>query len=401
MDTKTKVLCYIIISFLIMRYVYFVAVTGYKGLSGDFIVYNKNVCDIAEFKKDSSEEEIYKLLTKDTFVAYFPLFYLSLVPLFKMGYSTASVIWLLFNQAALLVSLFLLIKTIKPRLSLVEFAIVVFMTANFLPIVHNIIGGQTSFLVLLSLSGCLYFLEQRKEFFAGIFLALAVLLKLSPVLFLVFLIWKKKYRCVLSCILFLVLMYLISILCLGFKFHYIQLFKVIPDAVRARKGTIVNHSLFAIFQRLFRFDVGYTKGILHLPFLADFLSCFSALVFLFLTLRKLFIIGRETTNNFSFEFAFFLCLVYLISPFMLIYHLVWALIPFLIAFLNIEKIKHWIWIFILSFLLLGLEYWPDGLAVFRQGWGVIFLSGRAIGMVLLWIGYFFILSSKKTNAKLA
>ncbi|MDP2939417.1 MAG: glycosyltransferase family 87 protein [Candidatus Omnitrophota bacterium] len=395
MDLKTKTFCYLVIIFLVLRYLYFIGVVTQNGIAGDldFFKYQRSAYAIINIKNDTPEEEIYRALHKDNeYTAYFPLFYIGLIPLYKMGNHVASIIWTLFNQLILLISIYFIIKAIKAKLSLITITLLVFMVTNFLPLEFNTASGQTNFLMLLSFSGCLYFLGKEKDCLAGIFLTLSILLKWFPIIFLIFLAWKKRYLSAVTCLFFIIVMFLLSIGCFGWKLHYIQLARIIPDNIHEFEGFLTNHSLASNFQRLFRMDFPESRGIMHFPLLANVFSIATVLIFVFLTAKRLITFGRGIKASFPFEFAFSMCLILLIPSWLHIFHLTLAIIPLLIVFLNIEKIKPQIWIFISSFILLGLEYWPDGLAIFRQGWGLLFLSGRTVGLVLLWLGYYLMLS---------
>ena len=194
-------------------------------------------------------------------------------------------------------------------------------------------------------------------------------------------------------------MVMISILLFGFRLHYLQFTQGIPWVSSLVKGAIMNHSLIANFQRLFRQDLIDTRGFVHSLLLANFFSVGSVLLFFFFTLKRLFVMGREITDTFAYEFAFFICFILLVPSWVSLNHLALAFIPLVVAFLNIEKVQQYLWIFIASFVLLGLEYWPDGLAVSRAGWGLFLLSGRAVGLMLLWFGFYKALSLKPVPHK--
>lgn len=124
-----------------------------------------------------------------------PFILMMLVPLAKIGYTPAAVLWAAAKVVGFVVGMLLLIRGLKRD----DFSVpigVILMTAVFSlrPVVSDIQHGNvnTFMMIWLALTWGLY--VRRHDFWAGIFLALAVVTKLTPLLALAYFLYKGAWR---------------------------------------------------------------------------------------------------------------------------------------------------------------------------------------------------------------
>ncbi|MBI3449468.1 MAG: DUF2029 domain-containing protein [Acidobacteria bacterium] len=123
---------------------------------------------------------------------YPPLFAVAFVPLAALPYETAFAAWLLLN-VAFLAGAFLLCLPPRRDRTLSGLAAAALVALTFYPVWHHLKIGQSSLLVLLLLAACLALLRRGREGAAGLALSGAILLKLTPVIFIPFL-WMRGRR---------------------------------------------------------------------------------------------------------------------------------------------------------------------------------------------------------------
>ncbi len=130
---------------------------------------------------------------------YLPVFLLPFTLLTQLSFATASFVWLLVNLAALVIIVFLQWH-ITRGLSHPFLRLMVIIALNFFsfPLLYALKLGQTSLLVYLAICLIYYFIISGRDLFAGIVLGLITALKFSPLLFVAYFLYRKKYLLVLS-----------------------------------------------------------------------------------------------------------------------------------------------------------------------------------------------------------
>ena len=420
-------LLWLVIGFLVCQYIYSFAKLPFHSLFIDFghFYYHTQVLENFESKKNiaTSEDIFYTLLGeavnppyKDETeysrqaiphawgnVPHPPLFYILLRPLTRLKYIHAAVFWLIFNQILLVLGIIFCVATLKKKISLVELAAIVFITANFLPLRMNNILGQTSIIIFFLISLAFYSFIKKKNIVAGVALGLAVLLRWFPGLLILYFILKRQYRVVLVSLLTIALGFVVSIWRLGLPLHLIQL-KYMPYIYfQYAVGAFNSQSLSGFFYRLLvrtvKINLPYlhnlgninfiqTQGIIDNPFLANSIIFLFSFAFMFISL---FICRKKTekdTWRLGLELSLFVSLMPILSTCVTVPFMPVLLFVFIFIFLYLDqadsKILEYL-LFIAAYILIGLEYWLDGIRFFWHGLWVVFLSGKLYGAVLLWL----------------
>lgn len=183
----------------------------------DFSVFTNAAQDIAQ-KKDIYSQSY--LETGRDFYKYSPVFALFMVPLSKLHRHISVPIWYLSIFVFFALSVFFIqeILTVKDNgkdLSKTFFALAILMTLRLLlSVVQRV---QSDCLVLFLLSLFIFALFFNKNLLAGFALAGAVMVKLTPLIFIPFLIFRKRFKALFSSCLFIALYLFLPALYTGYS----------------------------------------------------------------------------------------------------------------------------------------------------------------------------------------
>ncbi|MBN3038990.1 MAG: DUF2029 domain-containing protein [Candidatus Omnitrophica bacterium] len=164
-------------------------------------------------KSMAQKEDIYErsyLETGKDYYKYSPAFALSMIPLSKLHMHLSVPIWFLliyifFISSICLVKKLLEAENSKKILSKTFFFFAILMSLRFLlSVVQRV---QSDCLVLILLAVFVFALFYRKDASAGCALATATMVKLTPLIFLPYLILRKKFKAA-AATLFFILLYL-------------------------------------------------------------------------------------------------------------------------------------------------------------------------------------------------
>ncbi len=172
---------------------------------------------------------------------YPPTFTFFVSPLTAIPHRTARVVWLLLNQMWLAGTIVLLRRlcwaTAQRRMS-IHFSLVFFLLSAsvYFPVLEHNWQGQANLAVLFLLTLALYsYLTQGRDAVAGLWLGLAIVLKLFPVVILPFLICRRRYRLVAWTSLWCACMVVASLSVVSIE-DYLQYPSVLLNSVYAGAG---------------------------------------------------------------------------------------------------------------------------------------------------------------------
>ncbi len=124
--------------------------------------------------------------------AHPPFTAILLFPLWFLSYHNAVFLWVIITIVCIVLVILLLLKS--ESIPLVYFPVVSLLVFAWPPFQKNISNGQISILVTLFVIAGWYFLNRNRESLAGIFIALATMLKFYPGLLLIYFLISKKYK---------------------------------------------------------------------------------------------------------------------------------------------------------------------------------------------------------------
>ena len=215
-------------------------------------------------------ENLYNFEDGHYLYKYSPFFAVLVAPIGLLPLSYASFLWLL----GMCVSLFFILKMAKKMIMGDKpppgyfYLLSLLLASKFL--VREIRLGQTDFLILLFIFLCLLFLQRGKEFVAGIFFALSILIKPTSLIFIPYFLYKKRFRTTASAILVSLVFLLLPSLIYGFSGNMNLLWgwkRIMSVSSPPLLAVDMNQSIFAFFYRLLT-SAPYEVNILNLSYTA-------------------------------------------------------------------------------------------------------------------------------------
>ncbi len=172
--------------------------------------------------------------------ALFVFYLLSFLPLLPL-----QVFWTLLSFSSLLVSIGLLAKNKKELFVFTSLAFLSF------PVKFTFGMGQINHFILLFVTLNLIFFLKNKDFLSGLFLALSLLLKMTPVLLLPFFLLRKKFRLIFWCFFCLLLVFIFPYFFFGKTVYQDYFFTALPRLFNSFGNSFYyNQSLLAMITRL-------------------------------------------------------------------------------------------------------------------------------------------------------
>ncbi|MBK8394762.1 MAG: DUF2029 domain-containing protein [Leptospiraceae bacterium] len=120
---------------------------------------------------------------------YPPLFAFLLIPLGMLSYPTAAMIFAIINFCSLLGCLFLITKFISFKNTFYILFFTLFINYRYLE--SHVANNQVAFILILLILLSIYI---KNDALAGILLSLAILIKLTPAIFLFYFLYKRQFK---------------------------------------------------------------------------------------------------------------------------------------------------------------------------------------------------------------
>jgi hypothetical protein len=263
-----------------------------------------------------------------------PLMGLLSLPLGLLSYQQASLVWLAFESACMLIALMLIFRGFgKPIEPLVLF-VLLFMALGFGPVEDELWYGQLNALLLLLMVGSWLALRAGKGSMGGALLGGVIALKWIAWPFVLFLIIRRKWKSIIMVAVVLGAANLLAMLVLGFRIVKDYYLNVVPSAAYIRTFEF-NLSASAFGLHLFT-ELGWYHKLIPL-----WNSPKLALVSSYSIMLAVLLIGLGMALRAStFDTAFGLLTVVsiLVSPVAWSHYLLLAAIPFAILMNGLSKL---------------------------------------------------------------
>jgi hypothetical protein len=295
-------------------------------------------------------------------ILFFPFSFFSIV--------TASKIWVLFSIFFLLLTLHLCFKLFKVRFLSLTAMILSSLAFIYFPVKFTLGMGQINILVLLFVALTFYFYIKNKDLYSGICLGVSIMLKLFPVLLILYFLFLRKFK-----ILIFAMLAFISLG--GISYLFI-------------KPEINNYYWQHLFSVLSSVPVDYYNQALS-GFLArsidsitnrDFLRI---VISIFLIMFSFWVILRKNKRDFSrktLEFGSLITLNVFINGYSWQHHFVWLILPFLITFFYIKDKR----LDVGNYILLGVCYLLTCINIENfTFYPAVIQSHMFYGAVMLWL----------------
>jgi hypothetical protein len=267
------------------------------------------------------KENLYNFADGHYLYKYSPFFALLIAPIGLLPRSVAGVFWLL----GMCVCLFFVIRIAKKMIMgdkpppAYFYLLSLLLASKFL--IREITLGQTDFLILLFIFFFLLFTHRGKEFIAGIFLALSILIKPTSLIFIPYFLYKKRFKVTGSAITMSLAFLLFPSFVYGFwgNMNLLSGWKTIMSVSSPPLlANDMNQSIFAFFYRLFT-SAPYKVNILNLNYTVVNVLIYATIVGLFrllLFLNKKSEVTQESFvhNKESVEYSLLFIFMALFSP---------------------------------------------------------------------------------------
>lgn len=256
-----------------------------------------------------------------TFV-YHPILLTVMLPFSILPPSLSFIVWSILSVAALLLSIYLLSNR--------EWQTWYWLFLFFIPVTHNFTLGQINTFILLVLVLTLHFSEKKKPMWAGIFLAIAIIIKLSPVILLAYFVARKQWHIIAYTLLALVIMSLIGILQFGLQttIEYSEVIRfAAQDFTLTRYNLNLQSYMGEIMLRISQsgLSLDLAQGAIVIVWINRILFLISAGFAFFFTLKA-------SPAKSAIAFALFVTLSTFFSPLLWLHHLVLLILPVMILF---------------------------------------------------------------------
>ena len=321
------------------------------------------------------------------FFTYPPTWYLLFTPFTSMDWRDAHDLWLCANLifVAAAVVLMLLAVGYRPKSSEETLALAT-LILGYSPLTFALKECQANSLVLLIVCAALFLASRGKNAPAGALIALGAAVKVFPGILLLYFLWKRRFRLAAWGFASLAAIMLVSIASVGWDVHYWYFFKVAPTWASNIRAFDMNQSIAGVSARALVGGEGIAP-IVHSPGLARAMIAFFQIALLLILLGVSRGRMRRFTNRVWLEIGLVIVFYQLASTWVLIHHLQWLLIPFLlvwgIAARDASRLSPRLSaLFALSYLLTGVKYVYYREA-FRAGAMALFASLKCFGMLVL------------------
>ena len=269
MQKKYKIL---LISFLVIfSAAYF--------LNHKYRAHRKNYADFRCFytagKRMANGENIYVIRDKQAAeYRYAPVFALLMSAFALSDIDTADSFWFITNYLFLVIVFILLKKMVfNERLPLKSSILFILLVAlgGLRFIFPNFDNGQSNIMMLACIITGLYLVSKKREASGGAILAFSAMIKYTPLIFIPYFFFRRKFRLALIIMASLLAYLALPALFIGWRSNFIYLGRLFPFLTQSTildPGTILdpkNQSLLSAIQRLFTYCISSYHAP-HMPF---------------------------------------------------------------------------------------------------------------------------------------
>jgi hypothetical protein len=307
---------------------------------------------------------------KNNILNYPPFVTILFFPFSFFPLMIASKAWAVLSIFFLLSSLYLCFKLFNVRFFSSTALFLSSLAFIYFPVKFTLGMGQINFLVLMFVVFTFYFYIKDKDSYSGIYLGISIVLKLFPVLLLLYFLLLKKYKIFLYAIVVFVSLGGISYLFIKPEinnYYWQHLFSVFSSA----PVDYYNQALSGFLAR--QLDNLHLIGLLRI-IISVFFIAFS----FWIIIKK----AKKDYSGKTLGFGLLITLNVFINGYAWQHHFVWLILPFLIVFFYLKSKK------------LGLKYYSSLAISYLLVSGnfknpsllpIVFQSHVFFGAILLWL----------------
>jgi alpha-1,2-mannosyltransferase len=325
------------------------------------------------------------------------------LPIFRslnlLSYENAKVLLLVLNQLLILLCLYVFFfKILKLNFINYFFVFGAVYLFSFNPIISTLHSGQINLVILALLVLTWLLLKDKKHpALVALPLALAIILKLYPALFLIYFLIKKQYKVLFWTLGFLLVAVLVTypMLPAGTWQDWLQnvAFAGYGSMVRGQLPTAVNNQgINAFTARLFLDHADKFRALIPSNTAARFAPVLLSAIVGLVTFAVIYLRSKKRPEDrLDDEISLILVTMFLVAPISWDYHLTFVIPAILIALYRVTVLENdrlWLILIAATSLLLAFNY-PFALPAFRQGVLSLLISAKFFAICVIWL--FFVL----------
>ncbi len=304
---------------------------------------------------------------------------LIMLPLIKFDYSTARIIWTIFNFIILFAAVLFLIQKFNYKEFWIPLILILFL--SYQPLYANFLLGQAYVLIFCLLIVAWYAYVSGNEKLLGIVIGLIFIIKSASFIFWIFLLVQRRWRSLVWGFATMLIIILLSIPWIGYDAWQTYAGKIADFVSNPSLSVTAYQTLHSFFHHLTTFSKEWNpEPLFNLPLLGNLLSVISVLI---IVTVSSFIAFKQ--NNSKIIFNIFIIAGLIISPVSLDYHYTILLLPILMLVAWIRNNPSFLlWILLLIFVaLIAVDTPYSSPRISRGGWA-IFAYPKLYGAIGLW-----------------
>ncbi len=304
---------------------------------------------------------------------------LIMLPLVKFDYSTARIIWTIFNFIILFAAVSFLIRKFNYKEFWVPLILILFLA--YQPLYANFSFGQAYILIFCLLIVAWYAYVSGNEKLLGIAIGLIFILKSTSFIFWLLLLVQRRWRSLVWGFAAILIIILLSLPWIGFDAWQTYAGKITGFVSNPSLSVTAYQTIHSFFHHLTTFSKEWNpEPLFNLPLLGDLLSVFCVLI---IVAVSSFIAFKQ--NKSEMAFGIYVITGLIISPVSLDYHYTILLLPILILINNIRKDSTaMLWVLILISISLIAVYLPYASPRLAKGVWAFFAYPKLYGAIGLW-----------------
>ncbi len=275
---------------------------------------------------------------------YPPFFAFVLIPVSYINTTITKILWFLSSLFFLYYAVFLLIKNTLPENKKDDKYYLYFFPLAFTLrfIMDNFALGQVNILIMFILVLTLYFFLTGKDFYAGLFLGLAISIKLTSIVILFYFIYRRKFHITIYSVISIVFFLLIPSIAFGIKKNIQYLYEYSFIIKNFSDSTINNQSLFITVKRLLSPIPPWDNLYVNFAELNEFqINLITIFIFSIITIFLSYLFRSKPKNrrnsNIYYEYSLVIICMLFFSPLSRKAHFVLLLIPHIFLFYYVLK----------------------------------------------------------------
>ena len=376
-----------VVIILAVYFIYFVVINASRSTQGFASYYTASKLlsegeNVSRYYDDDWFSGNVKRFVPEVYEIYnvnMPTTSLIILPLVTFDYSTARIIWTIFNFIILFAAVLFLIQKFNYKEFWTPLILILFL--SYQPLYANILFGQAYILILCLLILAWYAYVSGNEKLLGVAIGLIFILKSTSFIFWLFLLVQRRWRSLVWGLLTVSVVSLFSLPWIGFDAWQTYAGKITGFVANPSLSVTAYQTVHSFFYHITTFSKEWNpEPLFNLPLLGNLLSIFSVLI---ITAVSSFIAFKQ--NKSEMAFSIFIIAGLIISPVSLDYHYTILLLPILILINNIRKDSTaMIWVMILIFISLIALYLPYASPRLTKGVLAVFAYPKLYGAIGLW-----------------